>query len=342
VLTRQFHLISGASTLGETELSLVTHPIVVVGSINMDLVCAAERLPLPGETIIGSQYGTFSGGKGANQAVAIARLGYPSFMVGKLGRDASGQQLRRSLVEAGVDVSHVSAGSATSGTALITTDNTGQNTIVVIPGANAELSPLDIDRASGLIARAALVLTQLEIPLPTVVHLGRVCAQHGVPLMLDPAPACSLPRELLAQLAWLTPNETEAGQLLGSSRSFETDLARAEHLLQLGPRGVVLKQGPRGALLATQDGLHCSMTAFAVPVVDATAAGDAFNAGFAVGLLRGESACEALRYATAAATLSVTRRGAQSSMPHAEEVRSLLEKNADQQQKTSATEERGS
>lgn len=306
----------------------MTLPIVVVGSINMDLVCAVERLPLPGETVIGSQYGTFSGGKGANQAVAVARLGYPSLMVGKLGRDVLGEQLRSSLVAAGVDLSHVSAGSATSGTALITTDNAGQNTIVVIPGANAELSPLDIDRATGLIARAGLVLTQLEIPLPTVLHLGHVCAQHGVPLMLDPAPACSLPQELLAQLAWLTPNETEAGQLLGGSRSFETDLARAEHLLQLGPHGVVLKLGARGAFLAAQDGLRCSMPAFAIPVVDATAAGDAFNAGLAVGLMRGMCTREALRYATATAALSVTRRGAQSSMPHATEVRGLIDKNS--------------
>jgi ribokinase len=159
--------------------------------------------------------------------------------------------------------------------------------------------------------------------------------------MLDPAPARSLSRELLAQVAWLTPNETEAGQLLDASRSLKTDLARAEHLLQLGPRGVVLKQGARGALLATQDGLRCSVPAFAVPVADTTAAGDAFNAGLAVGLMRDMSTREALRYAVAAAALSVTRRGAQSSMPDAEDVRSLMQK-SDGRQKASPPEECGS
>ena len=302
-------------------------PVVVVGSINIDLVANAERIPVEGETVPGSDFHIHPGGKGANQAVAVARLGHPVRMIGRLGNDAFGHQLRAHLETAGVDVTGVATSPGTSGVAVIVVAENGENSIVIVPGANALLTPQDLDTNSEIIRSAGVVLTQLEIPMETVQHLAELCSREGVPLILDPAPARELPEGLLAHVEWFTPNETEAAFFTGNAEEGVTgsDPARtAEALLEKGVQGVVLKLGSRGAHLATSSGLVESVDAFPVTAVDTTAAGDAFNGAFATGLLMQMSPIQSGRFAAAAAAISVTRRGAQPSMPVLEEVMELL------------------
>jgi len=301
--------------------------IVVVGSINSDMVVSAPRIPQPGETILGYNFAVYPGGKGANQAVAVARLGHPCSIVGKLGRDGFGADLRAQLVKAGVDTAAVGEADGPSGVALITTGADGENSIVVVPGANALLTPADIDACRDLIRSAAIVLVQLETPLETVARVAEVAGENNVPVMLDPAPAQPLTDDLLRRLAWITPNSTETGIILGAGAVADDPKnapGLAEALLARGPRGVVLKMGSHGAYLATSDGLRTHIPAFKVAVVDTTAAGDAFNGGFAVGLARGMKLSEAARFASAVAAISVTRKGAQPSMPTLSEVEDFL------------------
>jgi ribokinase len=299
--------------------------VVVVGSINMDLVATAERIPLAGETISGLEFTTFPGGKGANQAVAVARLGYPVNMIGRLGEDSFGDELQAHLKSAGVDTSGVKRVPGTSGVAVIVVSRTGQNCIVVIPGANDRLLPEDLDRHIEEIRSASLVLSQLEVPLDTVIRLGEICEREGVPLVLDPAPARPLPKELIRNVTWFTPNETEAEVYLSHVGVHGGPETSAGALLSLGARNIILKQGERGYILATADGSIESFPAFKVEsVVDTTAAGDAFNGAFAVGLVTGSTPTESARFAAAAGAISVTRRGAQPSMPNREEVENLL------------------
>ncbi len=299
-------------------------PIVVVGSINMDMVAYAGRIPVAGETLQGNDFQLHPGGKGANQAVAIGRLGYPVQMIGHVGEDMFGPQLKASLAEAGVDVDCVEAVSGPSGVATIVVAEDGQNCIVVVPGANARLSPEDLERHIDVIRSAGLVLTQLETPIETVSHLAAMCRREGVPLMLDPAPARALPDDLLPLVTWLTPNETEAAFFLtqGDAASTEdTPDALAQILLDKGPKGVVLKLGSRGSYVASAEGLSQTIAPFVVRAVDTVAAGDCFNGAFAVGLMTGLQPVDAARFASAAAAISVTRAGAQTSMPRLEEVR---------------------
>jgi ribokinase len=299
-------------------------PIVVVGSINIDLVAKAQRIPLAGETVAGLDFQTHPGGKGANQAVAIARLGYPVSLIGRTGDDAFGTQLRDGLTDAGVDISAVGISQGSSGVAVILVAPSGENVIVVTPGANGLVTPSDIDANIELIRSAGLVLTQLEIPLATVEHLTSVCAREGVPLMLDPAPACELPATVLKQIRWFTPNETEAGFYLSNRARADSPETIAESLLALGPEAVVLKLGARGVYLEDHHGLAKQIDGFRVHAVDTTAAGDAFNGTFATALMLGNSPAESARFAAAAAAISVTRPGAQPSMPTLSEVQRFL------------------
>jgi ribokinase len=302
-------------------------PVVVVGSINIDLVATAPRIPLPGETLLGENFAVHPGGKGANQAVAVARLGYPVHMIGRVGDDAFGAQLRDHLTRCGVDLQGVKTSPGTSGVAIIVVAATGENSIVVTPGANSLLTPQDLDNSIDIIRSAAVVLTQLETPLDTVLYLAELCQREGVPLILDPAPARALPPELFSKVTWFTPNETEAAFYVGSASGSgsEDDLnATAQTLLDRGIQGVVLKLGSRGAYLATAGGDPHRLAPFPVHAVDTTAAGDAFNGAFATGLAMGKTPAESAQFATAAAALSVTRFGAQPSMPSQHEVLDLL------------------
>jgi ribokinase len=297
-------------------------PIVVVGSINIDLVARTPRIPVAGETVSGLDFQTFFGGKGANQAVAAARLGAPVSLIGQLGDDAFASQLRSGLEEAGVDTNAVGEVPGPSGVALISSDEEGENSIIVVAGANGHLTSDLLDQQENLIRNAAIVLTQLEIPLGTVLHLAELTSRHNVPLVLDPAPARSLPDSLLRCVDWLTPNETETAALLETEFASPDEAATA--LLERGVRNVILKLGARGCYLATGDGRRQQVPGCKVNAVDTTGAGDAFNAAFAVALSGGQDAFASAAWATAVAALSVTRYGAQASMPSHEEVERFL------------------
>jgi ribokinase len=301
--------------------------LVVVGSINLDLVSVAPRIPLQGETLTAASFASFPGGKGANQAFAAARLGAHVSMIGKLGNDSFGPELRANLESAGVDTTAVEAESTSSGIAQIITAENGENVIVVTPGANAYVSPRYVEKHLAVIRSASIVLTQLETPLETVEYLASVTRKEGIPLVLDPAPARPLPASLLERVDWLTPNESETCSLLGleSQDVPEDELEEvAETLLKRGTRNVLLKLGQRGCFLALADGRRVLLPAYAVRAIDSTAAGDAFNGAFAAALLEGHDPERSASWASAVAAISVTRRGAQPSMPTLAEVQAFL------------------
>ena len=301
--------------------------IVVVGSINLDLVAATQRIPISGETVAGHSFQTFPGGKGANQAVAAARLGGSVSMIGRLGTDGFGSQLRHSLEESGVNTDGIEVVQGSSGVALITTGANGENAITVVASANAHLSAADLDAHLGLIRSAGILLTQLEIPLETVEHLAAIAIRERIPLVLDPAPAQLLPRSLLKCVDWLTPNETEACFLLRRAPgelSEEVLKDASNALLALGSRNVILKLGRRGCYVALSDGTRQLLPAYSVHAIDTTAAGDAFNGAFAVAVLNGQDPLGAALWASSAAAISVTRPGAQPSMPTLWEVDRFL------------------
>ena len=305
----------------------MSKPILVIGSINLDLVAVTPRIPVSGETVLGTSFHTFSGGKGANQAFAAARLGAPVSMLGKVGNDAFGAQLRGSLQAADVDTSAIEEVATSSGIAQIVIASNGENIIVVVPGANAHLLPADLDRHIELIQRAGIILAQLEIPMDTVSYLAALARKENIPLMLDPAPAQPLPQSLLGAADWLTPNESEACTLLGIAVQELPAMQLqdiANSLLQQGARNVVLKLGGRGCYLALADGRRTLVPAFEVSAVDTTAAGDAFNGAFAVSLMEGHDAIQSASWASAVAAISVTRAGAQPSMPTRTEVEQFL------------------
>lgn len=312
-------------------------PIVVVGSINMDLVSAAPRIPIAGETLLGSGFQMHPGGKGANQAVAVARLGYPVEMIGMVGSDLFGEQMRMHLHSAGVGVAAVKTVEGPTGIAAITVAASGENCIVVTPGANAAMSPKYVDHHRSLICSAGMVLAQLEIPVESVERLAEICAEADVPLMLDPAPAKALSPALLQRVRWITPNETEVefyannpaegrfADVHPSDGSGAAALQRtARAVLAQGPRNAILKLGSRGAYIVS-DGVAQLITAPPVDVLDTTAAGDALNGAFAVAMMLGKTPLESVEFAVAAASISVTRSGAQPSMPTMAEVSSVLE-----------------
>ncbi|QEE26590.1 ribokinase [Terriglobus albidus] len=299
-------------------MRFVRKSVLVIGSLNFDLVVHAERIPLAGETVRGSGYDSLLGGKGANQAIAAARLGAQVRMAGRVGSDSYGGALLDGLDEAAVDVAGVQVSDGPSGLAVITHSSDGQNAIVVQPGANGLVTAADIRALE--FAEVGVVLLQLEIPMDAVVAAAQEAHKAGLAVILDPAPVAALPEELLRAVTWLTPNETEAAQLVAGSMEPQQT---AERLLAIGCRNVALKLGERGAFLMGADCEPTLVPAFAVKAVDTTAAGDCFNGAFAVRLLAGDSPQAAARYANAAAAISVTRLGAQVSMPSRDEVEAL-------------------
>lgn len=300
--------------------------IIVVGSINMDLVVRAPKIPIPGETVLGSAFHTFPGGKGANQAVSAARQGAEVFFVGRVGADAFGHQLVHGLGADGVTTEQISVDETTStGVALITVDAAGQNNIVVVPGANHQLTPEHIEQTSLAFAQADALLLQLEIPLETVQAAARQAKKQGVKVILNPAPAQALPADLLSLVDVLVLNESEAALLSGlPAETLEQAETAAGALIKQGIGCVVLTLGANGALLLTgaQPAIH--QPGFPVEVVDTTSAGDAFIGAFAVALADSLPPEKALRRGCAAGSLAVTRPGAQPSIPTAAKVDQFL------------------
>jgi ribokinase len=293
----------------------------------MDLVATAAHIPAAGETLLGTNFESHPGGKGANQAVAVARLGHTVQMIGQLGSDDVGKQLRGHLDKAGIDTSSVGNVPGPSGVALITVTDSGENSIVVVPGANAQVTPAFLDQHAAKIQGAGIVLTQLEIPLEAVVHLAELCAKANVPLILDPAPAQKLPATIYKQINWLTPNETEAGFYLGHALKAGGAEKAAHELIAKGTSNVILKLGEKGSYFAQSSGIEATIQPFHVEAIDSTGAGDAFNGAFAVALMSGQSKLEAAMFASAASAISVTRKGAQESMATLAEVQQLLDEN---------------
>jgi ribokinase len=304
--------------------------VVVAGSLNMDFVVRTQHLPAPGETVLGHGFQMIPGGKGANQAVAAGKLGAGSVtvkMIGRVGMDLFADRLKASLASAGVDVSAVYASRARpTGVALIAVDPEGQNQIVVASGANADLAAGDVEAMRRVMKGARIALFQLETPLATVAAALKMAREESVRTILDPAPAQQLPPELLRNVDILTPNEAEAFMLLGRTPQRIT-LADAPEVATavaaLGAHMVVLKLGDQGCFFhGAGESYH--VPGFAVEAVDSTAAGDTFNAGLAIALAEGAPIGHALRFANAAAAISVTRMGAQASAPGRAEVDALI------------------
>ncbi|MER5199264.1 ribokinase [Streptomyces sp. NPDC002755] len=297
------------------------YDLLVVGSANADLVIDVERRPAAGETVLGSDLAVHPGGKGANQAVAAARLGARTALLARVGDDAYGRLLLDSQRAAGVDTAGVLVGGAPTGVALITVDPSGDNSIVVSPGANGRLTPADVRAAAGLLHASRVVSAQLEIPLETVVEAVRNLAP-GSRFVLNPSPPRPLPAEVLAACDPLIVNEHEAKVILGGADVGDEPEEWARTLLAMGPKSVVVTLGPEGALVASAEGV-ARVASVRVAAVDTTGAGDSFTAALAWRLGTGSTLAEAAAYAARVGAAAVTRRGAQESFPTAQEVEAL-------------------
>ena len=294
--------------------------IIVIGSTNTDMVVRSARIPVPGETVTGGTFLLNPGGKGANQAVACARLGGETTFVAKVGDDAFGRETGPRLAKDGIDARLLTDPSAASGVALILVDGEGRNCISVAPGANATLSPDDLAPMRGEIEQAAAVVMQLETPIKTVAWAAKVAHDAGVTVVLNPAPAAELPADLYSCLDWITPNETEAKLLTGVEvTDGATAQAAADVLHGRGVKGVVVTLGAQGAFWSA-GGAHGVVPACPVKAVDTVAAGDTFNGAFTVALTEGRSVEDAVKFAVKASAIAVTRPGAQSSVPRRDEV----------------------
>lgn len=298
--------------------------ILVIGSINMDVVARVDHMPAPGENVRGWDLATIPGGKGANQAVAAARLGAETRFLGRVGDDEFGARLRRELADAGprVDALATVAGSA-SGVALIMVDARGQNAIVVTAGANGRLTPADVDAARDLVADADAVILQFEVPPETVARGVRLAREVGTPSVVDAGPPRSPVDAAAFEADVLTPNEAEAASLLGIAPGSRPPEAMARDLLARGPGAVVIKAGAAGAVVAQGDRV-VTVPAFRIDPVDTTAAGDAFTAALAIEVVRGSDLAAAARVANAAGALACLRLGAQPSMPTAADLAAFL------------------
>jgi ribokinase len=299
--------------------------IVVVGSSNTDMIIKVPRIPVPGETVTGGMFSMAAGGKGANQAVSAARAGGKVSFVARVGADVFGQTAIEGFVADLIDVGCVLRDrEAPTGTALIFVAEDGENSIAVAPGANARLTKGDIENARGIIASADLLVMQLETPIESVRAAANIAAAGGVRVMLNPAPAALVPAEILRRVDFLTPNEHEARVLTGVEVRDEASASTAaDRLLAGGARNVLITLGAQGAYVAS-DSVRGMIAGFAVDPVDSTAAGDVFNGALAVALCESKPLREAVRFANAAAAISVTRLGAQPSIPWRREIEDFL------------------
>ena len=305
---------------------MTKNSILVVGSSNTDMIIKMERIPKPGETIIGGEFASAAGGKGANQAVGAARAGGAVTFIARVGQDMFGDKAIAGFIADGINVDYVARDrTSPSGVALIFVGQNGENSIAVASGANAKLTPADVRKAKSAFQEANVLLLQLETPLDTVQAAAELATAAGVRVILNPAPARPLPDKLLRQIYLLTPNESEAELLTGMAVDNEDGAAKAaDALLARGVQNVIVTMGARGALLAGKD-LRKLIPVFKVKAVDTTAAGDVFNGTLAFGLAEGRSLFEAARFASAAAAISVTRMGAQTSAPTRREIEQLLD-----------------
>lgn len=296
--------------------------VLVVGSANMDLVVKAVRFPKPGETILGSGFGMFPGGKGANQAVAAAKLGGKVYFIGKMGNDLFNEKLVEKMTLDHVVMDHLFIDEKEStGIGLITVDDSGENEIVVVSGSNMRLTPDELQSKQELFSKVSVVLTQLEIPLETVQKTADLAKQSKAVFVLNPAPAKTLPVTLLKKIDFLTPNETELALLSGKPVE---DIASAEtaarELIKIGVKNLIVTLGEKGALFINHSGKQLFPAKKVSNIVDTTAAGDAFSGAFALGISNGRTTEEAIQFANKVAAYSVTKMGAQTSMPSLNEI----------------------
>ncbi|HEY4935111.1 MAG TPA: ribokinase [Puia sp.] len=299
--------------------------ITVVGSSNTDMVIKADHLPGPGETILGGTFFMNPGGKGANQAVAAARLGGDVSFICKTGDDIFGRQSLQLFTEEGINTSFlISDSSHPSGVALITVDKNAENCIVVASGANAALNPSDLIKAREMIIQSSMILMQLEIPLDTVGYVAAIAFEKNIPVVLNPAPACMLPDSLLSHISILTPNKTEAEMLTGIKvHNIESAKEAAQKIRDRGVKTVIITLGSKGAIVL-HDNVFSHIPSCPVTALDTTAAGDTFNGALVVALSEGKDILEATAYACKAAAISVTRIGAQASIPYKREVDAFI------------------
>ena len=302
--------------------------IIVVGSSNTDMIIRLDHIPRPGETILGGEFFTAAGGKGANQAVGAARAGGKVTFIARVGVDMFGDNAVAGFKKEGINTDHVLRDtSSPSGVALIFVAKDGENSIAVAGGANGNLSPEDIIHAGELFAGASMLVMQLETQIETVQTAADLAVTAGVGVILNPAPACPLPDELLSKISIITPNETEAELLTGIKVDDNESASKAaDILLARGVKTVIITLGSRGAFVACE-GIRKLVPGFRVNAMDTTAAGDTFNGALAVALVEGIALEEAVRFANAAAALSVTRMGAQSSVPARMEIEEFLRNN---------------